>query len=138
MAQKALNLRVSTPLGQRDDPAHPFEQFIPADDFERVEAVDGRSKHDADEAVDMSAPAVHRQWHDAAPFEPPPEHQIMLPLVRSMLFDLGDQRGIVGPTLADRGKNAVDRRIAAMFIVDVDRSEQVEIALPVPLTHPAS
>jgi hypothetical protein len=125
VAQKALNLRVSTPLGQRDDPAHPFEQFIPADDFERVEAVDGRSKHDPNEPIDMTTGPIDRERHAPAPFEPSAKHQIVLSLVGAMPFDPGNQRAILGPTRSHGLQNAVDGGVPTMFVVDVDGAEQI-------------
>src|SRR4051812_34892375 len=59
----------------------------------------------------------------------------MFALVGPVLLDLQKQSMIVRPACAHRFEHAVDRRIPAVLVVDVDRAKQVEIATPIPGTH---
>jgi len=88
-----------------------------------IEPVDRRTEHNFDEAVDMAAGAIHIEWHLAALFEPTPEHDIVLSLVGAMLFDECDELSIMRVAGANGVQHAVKRRVAAMLIVDVDRSQ---------------
>jgi hypothetical protein len=83
----------------------------------------------------MAKRAVDRERHPSPPLEPAAEHQIMLPLVGSVLFDPGDQDMVVRPPLPNRLEDAVDRSVAAMLVVEVDGAKQVKVPLPEPAEH---
>jgi hypothetical protein len=50
----------------------------------------------------------------------------MLALVGAMLLDLGDQPMVVGEMPAHRAQHAVERRVAAVLIIDLDGGYDVE------------
>src|SRR4051812_22596221 len=83
----------------------------------------------------MTASAVDSDRHLPTSFEPAAEHQIVFVLVRSMLLDCADQGLIVGPPRENRVEHAVDRGVAAMLVVDVDRTEKVQVPAAKPITH---
>jgi hypothetical protein len=62
----------------------------------------------------------------------------MFALVGSVLLDARYKLVILGPSGANGAQNAIDRGIPSMFVVDVDRSKQVEISAAKPTTHQAS
>jgi len=49
-----------------------------------------------------------------------------------VLDDRGDEAGILGATRAHRRQHPIQRGVAAVLVVEVDRGENVEIALPKP------
>src|SRR5207244_9676595 len=100
-----------------------------------IEIVDALAEHDANEAVDITAGAVHSVRHGPMPLEPAAEHHVMLALVRAMLLDPLDQLVIVGPACLHGCGKGLDRSISAMLVVDVDRRQEVEITLAEPGTH---
>src|SRR5437867_5189678 len=87
MVEQDLYLLVAALLRQRDHAAELFEEPVFSDHAGGIEPIDGRAEHDFDEAVDVAARPVNEQRHFAAFLEPPPEHQIMLSLVRAVLFN---------------------------------------------------
>src|SRR5688500_4190317 len=77
----------------------------------------------------MAAGPVDPQGHHAALLEPAAEQQIMFPFVGAMLLDFGDEARVAWPPGANRRQHPIDRRVAAMLVVDVDRPQHVEITV---------
>src|SRR4051812_35280321 len=86
----------------------------------------------------MATGPVDRERHLPAPLKPSAKHQIMLSLVGAMPFDPRDQPVIVGPARAHRIEDAIDGGVTAVFIVDVDRAQQLQIPTLIPPTHSSS
>ena len=128
IAEKDLDLAIATLLCQGDHATQAFEQFVAGDHRPGVEIVDPGAEHDLDEAVDVAERPVHRQRHDPAAFEPAAEHHVVLALVGPVALDRRDQLDVVGRARADGFEHPVDRGIAAVFVVDVNRPQHVEIA----------
>ncbi len=62
----------------------------------------------------------------------------MLALVRPVLLDRGDEPAILRIPRPHRLEHPIDRRIPAMLVIDIDRAEQIEIAMAEVGEHLAS
>jgi hypothetical protein len=83
----------------------------------------------------MAELAVEPERHHAATLEPAAEHEVMLAFVGAVALDCRDQRVVVGRARAHGVEHAIDRRVPAMLVINVDRSEKVEIAASEPSAH---
>ena len=61
----------------------------------------------------------------------------MFALVGAVLFDRGDQRMVVGRARTRRLQHPIERGIAAVLVIDVNRPEKVEIPGAQSADHPA-
>ena len=101
----------------------------------RIQLVDRGAEHQLHEAIDMSTGSIKREWHCAAVLEPALEHDIMFAFIRAMPLDGGDELMIIGGAEAHGLEYAIEGGIAAMLVVNVDRSEQVDVPDAKPLKH---
>src|SRR3546814_16750972 len=76
----------------------------------------------------MAAGAIDLERHFAPQFEPAPEHAVMLFLVGAVLLDGCDELAIAGAASAYGFAHPVERGIAAMIVIGVDRRAQVKEA----------
>jgi len=88
-----------------------------------------------DESIDVTAGPVDKERHLPASLVPAAEHDIMLPLIGAVPLDQRDEFMVAGGTGFDCLQHAVERGIAAILIVDVDRSQEVEVAIAEPRQH---
>ena len=130
ICQSPVRSRLNQPalLGHRDDAAQLFESIDIGHHGIDIQIVDAASEGEADEAIDVAEAFVHRQRQAAAPLEPAAEHQVVLALVRAMLGDLRDEARIVRAMAPRCFQNAVQRCVAAMFVIDIDRRDNVQIS----------
>ena len=129
-AQDNLNLRQPALFGQHDDPAQLLKFFGIGQDLRGVHLVDGAVKDPLDEPVNMPDARIDLKRHPPLPLKPAAKHHVVLALIGAVLGNLGLKGRIIGAVQAHRRQHPVERGIAAVFIVEVNRGEHIEIALP--------
>ena len=131
MAEQDVDLLVAAPLGQRNDPAELLERVV-ARKGVGIEFVDRASEDDLDETIDMAAGAINAERHFALQLEPALEHDIMFTLVGAVLLDRRNERVIVRRACPHCIKYAIDARVPAMLVIDVDRAQQIQVTAAEP------
>ena len=129
VGEQDFHLPESALLGQHDNSTELFEVIRTGGDGGGIKLVDLAAEHAQDEAVDVADIAPHRQRHPALPFEPAPEHVVELAFVGAVTLDLGDEGAVIRAALAHGGEHPAQRGVTPVFVVEVDRGQQIRVAV---------